>query len=228
MDHHPINLQCRITDPDYENIKQVLGWNLVPKHLVFKHTPKHNPDNVHHHVYLFDICRTAETIRKILHKKYDKSLFAVSVTAGKTKQKITAQLAYQYASNPKSQPQLVSAQGFSNEELEEFKKNAEEYYKPMEVVNVVIKEEHYVVRPDRVWERLRMNQQGGLYDGLSVHQIKSKLAAEWLNAGKAMMRNADAHRYAVSIYILNKYKHSPEGVPDNAFREHYNISDDLL
>lgn len=227
MEHTAYNLQCRITDASFDNIKKALGWFLIDKHLVFRHQPKNNPDNIHHHVYLFGIQRTPESVRKQLSKTYEKTRFAVSVHAGKTKVKITPEMAYQYAINPKSQPELVSAQGFTNEELEKFKKDGEEFYKPMEVVQVV-KEEHYIVRPDRVWERLKMRQAEGIYDGLSVHQIKSKLAAEWLNAGKAMMRNADAHRYAVSIFMLNKYKNHPDGVPDNAFREHYNISDDLV
>lgn len=225
-DRQPINLQLRVTDSSWDNIKQAIGWNLTDKHLVFRHTPKSNPDNVHHHVYLFDIYRTAETLRNILRKRYEKTQFAVSVTAGRSKQKITPELAYQYALNPKSQPELVSAQGFTNEELEKFKKDGEDYYKPMEVT-LVTKEEHYVVRPDRIWERLKMRQSEGVYDNMTLHQIKCKLAAEWLNAGKAMMRNADCHRYAVSIYMLNKYKHLPE-IPDNAFREQYSISDDLL
>lgn len=228
MEHQPISLQLRITDASWDNIKKNLGWNLTDKHLAFKHTPKANPDNVHHHVYLFDIYRTAETLRNILRKSYDKSKFAVSVTAGKSKQKITPMLAYQYAMNPKSQPEIVSTGSFEAPILQEMKENADSYYgPPMPVTQVVVKEEHYIVRPDRVWERLKQRQSEGHYDDLTIQAIKSKLAAEWLNAGKAVMRNADAHRYAVSIFMLNKYKQRGE-VPDTAFMEQYNISDQLL
>lgn len=226
MEHQPINLQLRVTDESLDNIKDCLGFNFISNHLVFRHQPTNNPENIHYHIYLFGIHRTAETLRNILRRKYEKTRFAVSVTAGRSKVKITPEMAFQYAMNPKSNPQLVSHQGFTDEEIQKMKTDAENYYKPIEAV-LITHEEHYVVRRDRIWERLRIRQQDGHYDGLSVQRIKSKLAAEWLNEGKAMMRNADCHRYAVSIYMLCKYKNKAE-IPEDAFLSEYNVSQSFL
>jgi len=204
------NFQIRITEESYDRIKEVLGWYLTDQRLVFRHAP--NADNIHHHLYLFGLMRTAESVRKLLRKHYDKSKFAVSVTAGKSKQKITAMLAYQYASKPKSNPVLVDHAGFTDEQLKEFEDNAKEFYTPMTAV-LVTKEEHYIVRPDRVWERLKLNYEK--YEGKTVPEIKSMLAVDWLTNGKAILRGADAHRYALSLYYLCKYKNYAV-IPDNA------------
>jgi len=215
MDHKPTNIQIRLTEPDTEKVKNVLCYYLTENNMIWKHTPVRNPDNVHHHIYLFGVYRTAETIRKHLSKKgYDKSQYMVGITAGRSKVKITPATAYQYAANPKSQPQLVHSLGFNAEELAQFKADADNYYKPIQAIEV-IKEEHYVVRPDRVWERLHAKYDD--YKNLSVLDIKKKLAAEWLNNGKAIMRKADAHRYAVSLYYLNRYH---ADIPADAFDDY--------
>ena len=88
-------------------------------------------------------------------------------------------------------------------------------------VTQVIKEEHYVVRPDRVWERLI--DQIDKYQGKSIKQIKSTIAAQWINDGKAIPRPSDLHRYAVSIYYRNKYfnKDWDHTVPDWALEGEY-------
>jgi len=102
--------------------------------------------------------------------------------------------------------------------MKEFQTNAEEYYKPITAV-LVTKEEHYVVRPDRVWERLKLNYEK--YENKTIREIKSMLAVDWLTNGKAIMRTADAHRYAVSLYYLCKYKDAPI-IPDDALLSEYN------
>lgn len=213
------NLQIRITEASWDKIKEVLGWYLVD-HLAFRHQPTHNPENIHHHVYLFDINRTAESVRNLFKKAgYEKTSYAVSTTCGsRHKVPITKGGAFQYAWNPKSNPQLVSYRGFTDEDLSFLKSEAEAYYKPLEVT-LVTKEEHYIVRPDRVWERLRDRQINGDFDGLTIRQIKSKIAADCLNSGKAIMRNADLHRYALSIVTLCKYKN--QEVPADALNQEY-------
>jgi len=130
--------------------------------------------------------------------------------------------AYQYAMKPKSQPQLIHHNEFTDTELLAFQLNADQYYHPelSTVDNIVTTHDHYIVRPDRVWERLYKEK--NKYADKTIHQIKSALHAEWLNNGKAMMRTADAHRYATSLFMLNKYK--GEEIPDNAFNSDYLIS----
>lgn len=208
------DFQIRLREPEFGKACEALERYMDGgQWMLFRHEP--NADNVHWHCYTFGRKTTCETIRKhIASFGYDKSAYMVGKTAGRKAAKITPMIAYQYAMNPKSKPQLAAHHGWTEENLAAFALNADEYYKaqatPLSAV-LITKEEHYVVKPDRVWERLRSKYE--TYADLNVKEIKSKLAAEWLNAGKAIMRSADAHRYAVSLYMLNKYKIE---VPDNA------------
>jgi len=74
------NFQIRVSTDSFEKIKDALDIYLAGKNLIFRHEPR--PDNIHYHLYLFDLHRTAEAVRDKLRKKFDKSDFAVSTTAG--------------------------------------------------------------------------------------------------------------------------------------------------
>lgn len=119
--------------------------------------------------------------------------------------------------NPKSNPLRVWVKGYDDDEISTMESEAKAYYTPIPVT-LVTREEHYVVRPDRVWERLSQNLHK--YQGKSIKEIKSAIAVEALNNGKAIPRNADLHRYAMSIFTLNKYdtKEWPE-IPEWALTE---------
>lgn len=220
MDEPPLpNFQIRLRDPDYNHAIKALAkyMDYGGPWLLFRHN---KPDNIHYHLYLIGYNTTAKTIRAHLAQTHTKECYMVGNTAGKTKKKITPMAAYQYAMNPKSKPELLATKGFTDDNLKAFELNAKEYYEaisqPLTAVQIT-REDHYVVRPDRVWERLKIQYEK--YDGKTVREIKAMLAAEWLNAGKAIMRNADAHRYAVSLYYLCKY--DKDEVPPEALLEQY-------
>lgn len=214
MPHTPQDFQIRIRDDDYERVKEAMEFYYTDRRMIFNHKL---PGNNHYHIYLFGLYRNADAIRERLRRLgYPKTDYAVSVTAGKRKEKIDPQLAYQYAINPVSNPVIIDIKGFSDDELTEFKAKADRYYNPPIVVHPadgVLPEVVYKV--DRVWERLKNNVED--YNGLTVKSIKSKIGAQWINEGKAMPRPSDLHRYAVSLYMLNKYKDGV--VPDNALED---------
>jgi len=224
--HSPANFQVRLTVDSLEKVKELLNEYWTIKYMVFRHQPVHNPENVHYHVYLFELYRTADAMRKRFEKRgLAKEKYAVSVTAGKSKVKITPDMAYQYAMNPKSNPVLVESRGFNDEELAQFKTQAENHYKPVEAV-LITREDHYVVRPDRVWERLcaELVQDPDKYDGKTIPQIKSMISVAYLRKLKAIPRPSDLHRYAVSLQQIVKHDlHINEGnkIEDDALVEEY-------
>lgn len=206
--------QIRVrTDEKFDEIKPIQDWlQLTGAGFAFHHN---KPNNNHYHIYLFDLDRDDDSLRKTLGRYYRKQDYSVKKTAGKERAYIVPCFAWQYATT-EQYLEPVWIKGFTPKQEQEFRDMAHVHYdtvnQPQEVVNVV-REEHYIVRPDRVWERLVDNRDK--YDGLNVKQIKSKLVAEWLNAGKAMPRPSDLHRYAVSLYLRQKYKDGE--VPDEAY-----------
>lgn len=210
MVHTPQDFQIRIRDENQERVIEAIQFYLTDRHMIFNHRL---PNNNHYHIYIFGLYRNSDAIRERLKRLgYKKEQYAVSVTAGKKKDKIDPEKAYVYASNPDSNPVVVDIKGFSDEELEQFESAKKRYYEKPIVVqpsDSILPE--VVFKVDRVWERLKNKQD--TYKGLTVKAIKSKITAEWLNDGKAMPRPSDLHRYAVSIYLNMKY---PDGVPDDA------------
>lgn len=211
-----MNVQIRIrTDAKFDDILSIADWLIAAeKGFAFRHN---KPGNIHYHIYLFNIERNPDAMRRHLFKYHDKQDYMVGTTAGKKKEKISPMIAYQYAMNPKSNPERVWVKGFEDDEINTMETEAKAYYTPIQAVQV-IREDHYIVRPDRVWERLYANLEK--YKGKSINQIKSSIATEWLNNGKAIPRNADLHRYAVSLFTINKYdaKDWPE-IPDWALTD---------
>lgn len=224
MDTHTLHTyQVRLAHPNYDPIRDY--FSVTEKYLVFKHKPIHNQENEHFHIYLFNtrIAR-ADTIRdKLYRAKISKVDYAVTTTAGKRKEKITDYLAYQYGMNPKSQPVLVEYKGFTEDQLSNWQMKAEMFYDILEQKNKKVEKDigpvtvirEVVSRPDKVWERLVADEDK--YSNKSVKQIKSMICAEWLNMGKAIPRPSDLHRYAVSLYMRQKYKGNE--VPDDAFEK---------
>lgn len=215
----PHDFQIRIRTPDITHILCVADYiDAATAGFAFHHNL---PDNNHYHIYLFGLDRQADSIRKTLGKYIpDKECYAVKTTCGGRKNlPITHMGAYQYGTTKK----LLSPywhKGFTDDNIRAFHLNAQEYYdaleKPIEGT-LITREEHYVVRPDRIWEGLSQNKE--LYENLTVKQIKSKIAAKWLNAGKAMPRPSDLHRYATSLYYVNKYK--DQEIPDGALEDEF-------
>jgi len=209
-----MNIQLRIrTDGDFAEILFIKDWvNGAFKCLAFEHD---KPGNHHYHIYLFGLERNPDAMRKLLGRYLNKECYSVSTTCGGRKlMKITQQGAWQYGTE-KELKEPVFIKGFTDEEIKEMKSLAEVYYKPVEAV-LVTREDHYVVRPDKVWQRL--HEKVDDYKDKSVKQIKSMMCAEWLRAGKAIPRTADLHRYAMSLYMLNKFNHE---VPDSAFEDYF-------
>lgn len=216
-----MNFQVRIrTDEDFARISYIKDWlDATAKGFAFEH---HKPGNHHYHIYLFGLERNPDWMRRHLAKFLpDKECYAVGVTCGGNKKvKITPDGAYQYGST-KNGDSPIWYKGFTLEELAEYHEKAKEFYKPMEVT-LITKEDHYVVRPDRVWERLREHVND--YGDMTVARIKSKIAVDYLNNGKAIPRSADLHRYATSLYYLNKYRKEQVGdiqIPDFALENEY-------
>jgi len=212
-----MNYQLRIrTDEGFADIVYIQDWlGSTTKGFAFEHN---KPGNHHYHVYLFGLDRNADAMRKLLGRYLPgKECYIVGTTCGgKKKLKITPEGAYQYGTT-KHALSPIWVKGYTPEEVTKFHEAAIVHYKPMDVVNI-IREEHYVVRPDRVWERLIAKQED--YKGITIKAIKSKLCAEWLNKGKAIPRPSDLHRYAVSLYYLNKYE-GAQMIPDTALMEEF-------
>lgn len=210
--------QIRIrTEQEFSEINYVTQWlNEAREGFAFCHN---KPGNHHYHIYLFGLKRDAGSMRKTLYRYLkDKSKYSVSQTC-KTGP-ITSMLAYQYGTESTLTPP-VWFKGFTQEQLSGHKLAAAEYYeslkKDTQGVVSVTREEHYIIRPDRVWERLLDNRDK--YRDMTVKMIKSTISAEWLNNGKAIPRPSDLHRYAISLYMLNKY----DGIiPDDAILKYDN------
>lgn len=210
-----MNFQIRIrTDASFPDISYITHWlDESPRGFAFEHN---KPGNHHYHVYLFDLERNCDAMRKHLGKHLsDKQRYAVGITCGaKKKTKITPKGAYIYGTTDKLLSPIWS-KGFSLEELQEYHEAAVKFYKPVPIIahpDDAKNLPEVIYKVDRVWERLRDHRED--YQGLTVKAIKSKLAADWLNNGRAVPRSADLHRYAISLYYLNKYK--DEVVPDDA------------
>lgn len=214
-----MSFQVRIrTDAEWAKLGYVTEWlNDCEKGFAFRHN---KPGNNHYHIYLFGLQRNPDAMRKYLGRYLpSKECYSVGTTAGKKKEPIVDMKAYCYASAPDSNPEEVWMKGFTEGEKEAFHRYVEDYYhKPEKEYPIVVTPEDakglplVVFKTDRVWERLSANADD--YRDLTVKAIKAKLAAEWLNAGRAIMRNADAHRYALSLFYLNKHRDGP--VPDDA------------
>lgn len=218
MSHTPGNFQIRLTVPTVDEVKTLLGFYLTDRYFIFRHEP--NPDNVHYHIYIFGLHRKADAIREKLQRAgIPKTSYIVATTCGGKKGlPITPYGAFQYATKPRSKPTLVDSQGFTTDELAQMKAESDKYYAPPENAILITKEDHYVVRPDRVWERLSHDLTE--WEGLTVREIKSKISAQQLNHGKALMRSADLDRYAKSLFYMIKYKNQ-DCVPDDALISEY-------
>lgn len=200
-----MSLQIRIrVFESFDNIFYIKSWlEECASGFAFCHN---KPNNKHYHIYLFGFDKKPDGIRKTLGRYLkDKTLYSVSTTAGKSKDKILPQLAWQYGTE-ETLEDPVWIKGFSEENIRAFEINAKEYYellkKQVTVGTLITREDHYIVRADRVWERLYGKYED--YANKSVREIKSKIATEWINNGKAMPRPSDLHRYAVSLYYVNK------------------------
>lgn len=208
-----MNYQIRLrVDKEFSDIEYIKDWlDITQKGFAFLHDKE---DNHHYHIYLFGINREADSLRKtLLRYTQDKQAYSVKTTAGKRKDKILPVLAWQYATEAQAL-NPVWVKGFDKEAIDSFVTNASTYYEleaAKQTMTGVTHEDHYIVRPDRVWERLSLHKDK--YKDKTVKQIKSMMCAEWLNNGKAIPRSADLHRYAVSLYMANKYVE----VPDDAF-----------
>lgn len=212
-----MDYQIRLrTDELFSTIMVIQDWlGQAAAGFAFQHN---KPGNNHYHIYFFGIDKQADSIRKTLGKYYKKTEYSVKTTAGKSKDKIVPMLAWQYGTEDKLL-EPVWVKGFDEESTLAFKLNAQEYYaslKPMTAIQIT-QHDHYIVRPDRVWEKLKDNQMK--YKDKDIRQIKSMIAAEWINAGKAMPRPSDLHRYATSLYYLNKYDGE---VPEEAMLGEFN------
>lgn len=227
-----MNCQIRLREADTERVKDFLKEYILfaERVLIFKHSPPKIENgitvyvNEHHHIYLFNIQRTDEGIRKYIGHYYKKECFAVRKTCGGSKkQPITYEGAYQYGTSEQLL-EPVYVKGFEDHDIEVFKLKAEAYYnagKPIKLEHndtVVIHHDHHHIRADKVWEGL-MNKEE-IYKGKTITQIKSMISAEWLNNGKALPRQCDLHRYALSLYYRLKY---PGEVPENALETLYKI-----
>lgn len=188
---------------------------------------RHNKiENDHHHVYLFSLPRTEQAIRKYIGHYYSKEKFSVKKTCGgNARLPITVEGAYQYGTED-TLTDPVYLKGFTQDHLDMLKLRAEAYYKPVSERKmehgdtIVVTREIHHERQDKVWNRLVDNIEK--YKDKHIWQIKSMISAEWLNSGKALPRQCDLHRYAVSIYWRLKYE-SVE-VPDDALESLYRIS----
>ncbi|MBV6343329.1 hypothetical protein [Candidatus Magnetobacterium casense] len=209
-----MDYQIRLrTDVSFHDIIYIKDWlSTAQRGFAFEHN---KPGNHHYHIYLFNIQRTDQALRDTLYKyTKDKSKYSVKTTAGKHREKILPIIAWQYGTEDDLK-EPVWMKGFDDEAITGFTMNAKSYYEARNKKDngaLITHEDHYVVRPDRVWERLSAHRQ--TYANLSIDKIKNKMMVEWLNNGKAIPRGADLHRYAVSLYYINKH----DGiVPDDAF-----------
>lgn len=227
-----MNFQIRLRESDTQRVQDFLNDYIYDseKVLIFKHSPPKIENgitvyvNEHHHIYLFLLERKADSIRKYIGRYYDKTRFSVKTTSGGTKNlPITLEGAYQYGTSEHLLAPVFS-KGVEESHLDVLRMSAEVYYKPQGVklntgdVIIVTKEIHHE-KQDRVW--LRLLDQRDIYIGKTVPQIKSMIAAEWLNSGKALPRPCDLHRYSLSLFYKNKYT---DEIPADALEDIYRIN----
>jgi len=203
------NIQIRLRTPRYEDVVEHLGDYIMKADaaMIFHHN---KPDNNHYHVYLFEIDVKPDSIRKKLQRAgYEKTCYAVGNTCGKEKKPITTQGAYQYGTTD-LMLEPVFHKGLTDVDLGIFRDCATVYYnKPIDTTpkngdhHVIIKETTIIPKPDKTWEKLVENIDK--YKEKTIKQIKSMIAAQWINEGKAIPRPSDCHRYAVSIHYRLKY-----------------------
>lgn len=214
-----MDCQLRIrVDESFSRIEYIKDWlDVAPRGFAFEHN---KPGNRHYHLYLFGIERDVDAMRKRLAKHLPKEHYAVGKTCGgKLKLKISFAGAWQYGTT-KDAHTPIWHKGFTVEEMESYAKTASNYYRPHPIVarpeDANLPE--VIIRADRVWERLFAHKEE--YGNLTIKAIKSKLAVDWLNQGRAVPRSADLHRYSISLYYLNKFRDHPY-IPDNALMEEY-------
>jgi len=212
-----MNFQVRITEGDIERVKELLKeYILCSNQVLIFHHQKENND--HHHAYFFDLNRTDQGIRKYLGHYLTKEKFSVKKTCGGEKRlPITLEVAYQYGTEKYLDPP-VFVKDIEDNKIEVLKLRAEAYYLPFKERKlehgdaIIVTKEIIKERQDKVWEKLL--DQREKYKGKNIVQIKSMICAEWLNNGKAMPRQCDLHRYAMSLFYRLKYE--DHEVPDIA------------
>lgn len=154
-------------------------------------------------------------MRKYLAKYLsNKECYSVKTTAGKDKQPITELIAYQYGTEAEALPPCWS-KGYEEQKLESFALSAAAFYKQQElrqnrknqVVTEILVLNEEKVKQDRVWQRLieELIENPTKYEDKTVAQIKSMISVSYLRQLKAMPRPSDLHRYAVSLWHINKH-----------------------
>lgn len=201
------NIQIRLKTEKYEDVVQHVGDYIVnaDSSFVFNHNL---PDNNHYHIYLFETDIKPDSIRKKLARYYKKTSYAVSTTCGKKKKPIEPKGAYIYGTTEELLDP-VHYTGYTETDMSLFKDIAVIYYnKSVETPlrtgdHIIVKEDHFITKADKTWEKLVENIDK--YKEKTIKQIKSMIAAQWINEGKAIPRPSDCHRYAVSIHYRLKY-----------------------
>lgn len=199
-----MNFQVRLRHDEFNFCNELLEEYIkdAERVLFFRHAPSN--ENIHYHIYFINLQRTDEAIRKRCSKFLPKENYSVKKTCGGKKNlPITLDGAYIYATNPKSNSELKYYKGITQDQLEIFELKSKAHYDPPKQIEKV-HVDHYYPKPDKTWEMLK--EQSEKYVDKSVKQIKSMICAQWLNNGKAIPRPSDLHRYAVSLYYLNKFK----------------------
>lgn len=224
-----MNIQIRLRVPEWSRVIELVGDYIqkADRSFSFHHDIS---GNNHYHIYLFDIDVQSQSIRKKLGHYLPKTNYMVSEKCKQDKQDITPRKAYQYGTT-KDIIAPIHYHGYEEEDLLVFKEQAELYYELMgetkkEKIKGDTKEIHIVeyqqFKMDKSWERLK--EQEEIYKDKSVKQIKSMICAEWLNAGRAIPRPSDLHRYAISLFYRQKYMNKDHNyeVPDYALENEYN------
>lgn len=227
-----MDFQLRLrTDDVFNNIEYIKHWlEACERGYAFEHD---KPGNHHYHVYLFGLDRKPDPMRKYLAKYLPtKECYSVGTTAGKKKEPINTMIAYQYGTEA-TLKEPVWVKGFDEHQMEVMKLSAAAFYKQKEdrenrrkeVVTEILVINQEKAKPDRVWEHLmtEMIENPNKYDGKAVHQIKSMISVSYLNKLKAIPRPSDLHRYAVSLYYINKHGlHVKEGeMPEDELDNEY-------
>lgn len=226
-----MDFQIRIrTNEHFNDIEYIKDWlDACQSGFAFVHN---KPNNHHYHIYLFGLQRDPDAMRRKLGKHLpNKECYAVGRTAGKKKEPISQMIAYQYGTEEQLADPVWS-KGIEDK-IEAMKFNAESFYKQKaerdnrrkEVVTEILVINQEKVKPDRVWENLmtELIENPTKYDGKAVHQIKSMISVSYLNRLKAIPRPSDLHRYAVSLYYINKHGlHQNDGkIPEDELDNEY-------
>lgn len=234
VEYQMVNCQIRIrTETRFDDIEYVKGWLLgCLSGFAFEHDKE---GNHHYHIYLFGIEIKPDSIRKTLGKYLPKQNYSVKTMAGpKNDIPLDPMVAWQYASAPDSNPQLVWIRGIDESQKERYIFGATAFYEQQEnnrrranevVTNILVLNEEKT-KVDRTWQRLmtELIETPGLYNDKTIPQIKAKIAASYLRQLKAVPRPSDLHRYAVSLFYIVKHNlHTDPDAPllDSALYEEY-------